>query len=115
CAALATGAATGDPSPSSTPPGTEPALSEQSESKGRLRMTVLVLLVLPTTIYAHPGHHHLEPTTIMHWWSWEPFVIIPLALTAVLYTIGVIRMNGARKWQIASFAAGWLALVVALV
>jgi cytochrome c oxidase assembly factor CtaG len=51
----------------------------------------------------------------MRWWSWEPFVILPLAITGAMYVIGVVRMKGIRKWQIASFAAGWIALVIALV
>ena len=51
----------------------------------------------------------------MRWWSWEPFVIALLLLTGVLYAIGVRRMRGIRRWQIAAFAAGWLALILALV
>ena len=76
---------------------------------------VLSALLLPTTAYAHAGHHHLAPSTFMRWWSWEPFVVIPLAITGAMYAIGVVRMKGIRKWQIASFAAGWIALVIALV
>jgi len=51
----------------------------------------------------------------MHWWSFEPFVILPLLMTGALYASGVVRMRGVRRWQIASFAAGWLALVIARV
>jgi putative membrane protein len=80
-----------------------------------LRAASLAALLLPATAYAHAGHHHLEPSTFMRWWSWEPFVILPLAITGAMYAIGVVRMKGIRKWQIASFAAGWIALVIALV
>ena len=80
----------------------------------RLGGTLLAFL-LPLPAYAHAGHHHLEPSTFMRWWSWEPFVIIPLAITGAMYAIGVRRMKGVRPWQIASFAAGWIALVIALV
>src|SRR3954453_19125551 len=76
---------------------------------------LMTAALLPTTAYAHAGHHHLDPSTFMRWWSWEPFVIIPLAISGALYAIGVTRMKGLRPWQIVSFAAGWLALVIALV
>lgn len=42
-------------------------------------------------------------------------MVVSLALTAVLYVAGIVRMRGAaRPWQAASFAAGWLTLVIAL-
>ena len=75
----------------------------------------VLVLIATLPAYAHAGHHHLEPSTFMRWWSWEPFVVIPLAITGAMYAIGVTRMKGLRPWQIASFAAGWLALVIALV
>jgi cytochrome c oxidase assembly factor CtaG len=61
------------------------------------------------------AHEHLESSKVLHWWSWEPFVIIPLLVTAILYAIGIARMHSANRWQIASFVAGWTALVIALV
>jgi len=78
-------------------------------------MTVVAAALLPSLpSYAQAGHH-LESSTILHWWSWEPFVIISLILTAILYAIGIARMHGANRWHIASFVAGWTALVIALV
>lgn len=52
-------------------------------------------------------------------WSWEPFVVVPLALAAALYVLGLHRMwrrspANVRWLQVASFAAGWLSLVAAL-
>jgi cytochrome c oxidase assembly factor CtaG len=52
-------------------------------------------------------------------WSWEPFVVLPLAMTAILFAIGSARMwrrSGARLsvWPTVSFAAGLLTLVAAL-
>jgi cytochrome c oxidase assembly factor CtaG len=84
-------------------------------SSHTLTFAALSVLLLPLPAYAHAGHHHLEPSTFMRWWSWEPFVILPLAITGAMYAIGVTRMKGVRPWQIASFAAGWIALVIALV
>jgi putative membrane protein len=58
------------------------------------------------------------------WQSWEfdPFVIAGLAFAGGLYQRGVRRLwratrvgGGVRRWEAASFAAGWLAIVVALV
>ena len=58
----------------------------------------------------------------VHRWSSDPAVIGCLALTALLYAVGVHRLwsragigSGIRRTQAAAFAAGWIALVVALV
>ena len=50
-------------------------------------------------------------------WSFEPLVITSLAITAVLFVIGLRRLKGRsiRRWEALSFAGGWLALFVALV
>jgi putative membrane protein len=78
-------------------------------------------LLAPTAL-AHAGHHHLEPSEVMTWWTWEPIVVGLLAITAILYVAGVARLwhsagwvKGIRAWQVAAFAGGWIALVVALV
>jgi cytochrome c oxidase assembly factor CtaG len=58
----------------------------------------------------------------MTWWTWEPIVVSLLALTALLYVLGLTRlwrsagrMKGIRAWQVIAFAGGWLSLVIALV
>ena len=52
----------------------------------------------------------------MHWWSWEPITIALLAITAVLYAVGIARIwHTTKKWQPLAFGAGWLALVIALI
>lgn len=55
-------------------------------------------------------------------WSWHPLVLICLALSAGLYTRGTARLwrastrgAGVGTWQAASFALGWIVLVIALV
>jgi putative membrane protein len=55
-------------------------------------------------------------------WSFEPLVVISLALTAALFVIGLRRLwrQAAKKrvvrlWEALCFAGGWLALSVALV
>src|SRR5438477_8599699 len=67
-------------------------------------------------ILAHAGHHHLEPSEVIRWWSWEPVTIAILAISALLYIVGCARIwHSIRKWQAIAFAAGWLALLIALI
>lgn len=76
-----------------------------------------------TFLFFHGGEiHHLDASTILHWWTWDPAVLILLAVSGVLYAIGVARLwrragvdQGIRRWEAACFAAGWLALFTALV
>jgi cytochrome c oxidase assembly factor CtaG len=66
-----------------------------------------------------------QPATLPHdvWTSWglAPEVVLPLLLAAGLYVLGLSALRrrsgveAVRPWQIACFAAGWLALVVAVV
>jgi cytochrome c oxidase assembly factor CtaG len=50
-------------------------------------------------------------------WSFEPLVIISLAITAILFIIGLHRLKrrSIRTWESLCFAGGWLALFIALV
>jgi putative membrane protein len=55
-------------------------------------------------------------------WEFDPFVILPLALSAYWYGRGLWRIwreagfgHGVRRWEAAVFFCGWLALVIALV
>ena len=40
----------------------------------------LATLGMTRAALAHAGHHHLEPSTVMRWWSWEPFVVLSLVV-----------------------------------
>jgi putative membrane protein len=67
----------------------------------------------------HAGH--LEAGTVLGWWTWDPFVVLLLAGSGALYAAGLVRLwrragvgQGIRRWQAGCFAAGWLALVAAL-
>jgi len=73
-------------------------------------------------VVAHAGHHHLESSEILRWWSWEPVVVTLLAITAILYFGGVWRLwraagigRGVGRLPMIAFACGWLALFIALV
>lgn len=61
----------------------------------------------------------IAPHTASVWalpWSWEPAIVIPLALMLGLYIVGALRRGSLHilRWRHASFAAGWLTLFLAL-
>ena len=47
--------------------------------------------------------HELTAGQVMRWWSWEPWVVVLLAATAILYVIGAIRMwhRSVGRWPLA--------------
>ena len=53
-------------------------------------------------------------------WEWEPGIVIPLALGAVLYVRGLLLLwdehvgRGIRVWEASCFAVGWLVTALAL-
>jgi putative membrane protein len=67
--------------------------------------------------------HEIGPANLQElneWWVFEPGVVAPLALTAVLYGLGVWRLRSAANTafgfaEIACFIAGWVTLIIALV
>jgi putative membrane protein len=78
----------------------------------------------------HAGDHpsSAAPPGPQNWselwtaWAFEPLIVVPLIISLWLYLRGVRRLwtaagvgKGVGKWEVASFLAGWLALVVALV
>ena len=72
-------------------------------------------------VFAHEGKPH-KFSDLWFTWGRDPFVIAGLALTAWLYWRGLRRVwkesargRGLRRWEAWCFAAGWLALFVALV
>lgn len=87
---------------------------------------VLIACATGSAVHAHGGGEPCAGPGDWHElagaWEFEPFVVVPLALTAWVYARGVRRLwraagtgRGVRRWEAASFAAGWLTLVVALV
>ena len=78
--------------------------------------------VIPSTLFAHGGEHHLDLDTVAGWWTFDPLVIMALAVSGILYAVGLRRLwrragrdHGIRSRQAAAFAAGWLTLFMALV
>lgn len=70
-------------------------------------------LLLPSTASAHAEDGV---------WTFDPWVVTPLLLTAALYTYGVTALwrragigRGIRRWQAGCYIGGWLLLAVTLV
>jgi putative membrane protein len=80
----------------------------------RLRRLHLALLLVPASAFAQG-----EPGGVAHW-SGTPAISLPLAITALLYAIGWLRMRaaGAERslpwWQGMCFVGGWMVLFIAL-
>jgi putative membrane protein len=75
----------------------------------------------PAAAAAHAGEP-LAPHDLATAWSLEPFVVLPMALSLVLYLRGVRRLRragapeyGRGSMRVRAFVAGWIWLAVALV
>jgi cytochrome c oxidase assembly factor CtaG len=84
------------------------------------RAALVVPAVLPGNAWAHAGHVHWSELDTS--WTWDPWITVPLAVSLILYSVGVSRLwrragrgRGVRVWQVACFALAWLLLVAALV
>lgn len=80
------------------------------------RQLVLLALVAVATMPAW-GEPVSTTTREIHW-SWDPGTTIPLALAALLYIVGLVRMRRVSApihWKsVACFAGGWVSLLGAL-
>jgi cytochrome c oxidase assembly factor CtaG len=69
---------------------------------------------------AHEGRPHTWHD-LARAWAFEPVVVAALALSGLLYAVGVRRLwresagRGVRRWEAWAYAGGWFALFVALV
>ena len=91
-------------------------------------MGAVALLAIALALAVPAAHAHTNDApagalaAILRQWTLEPWVLALMALSAGLYALGVWRLwrhagagRGIGRRQVASFAGGWLALVVALV
>ncbi len=83
--------------------------------------TTFLLSVYATPVFAHNGKPHTWHD-LWQSWSFEPFVVITLGLSAWLFVNGLRQIwhesgigHGIRRWEAAAFAGGWFALLIALV
>jgi cytochrome c oxidase assembly factor CtaG len=85
-------------------------------------LVLLLVIMLGSTLTAHEldiaGPQN--PTELLRAWTFEPGVVLPIAVSAVLYAAGVARLRlrspkAIHKSEVACFWLGWTALVFALV
>ena len=84
-------------------------------------LSVIAICMLATPAIAHEGKPHTWHD-LWRSWSFEPVVIICLALTAFLFGFGLWQLwkesgtnKGIKTWEAIYFTGGWLTLFVALV
>ncbi len=77
------------------------------------RITALFALVVAVA-YAHAGEP-LEPHDLWSAWRFDPGVVIPIGISALLYARGARVSRGIKLWQQICFWAGLLTLVGALI
>jgi putative membrane protein len=79
------------------------------------RLILLALLLVPSAALAHGGAHALESGP--PGWTLDPALLVPLALTLLIYAIGFVRLKARRSlWRNAlMFLAGWSVLTLALI
>jgi putative membrane protein len=90
---------------------------------GAVALLVLALAAAAPSALAHGGDPLPGASAPALWhWSFEPWVLVLLALSAGWYALGVMRLwrnagvgRGISRLHASAFAGGWLALVVALV
>ncbi len=81
---------------------------------GRLLRFASAGLVLAAALSAHEGEPP-SPHEIWSAWSFDPGVVISLALTGLLYCRGARKSRGVTPLRAASFWTGWGVLAIALV
>jgi putative membrane protein len=94
---------------------------------GKVLACVFASSFAPLRLCARPmvAFHGAQPhdwNDLFRAWSFEPVVIVSLAITGILFVLGLNRLwreapkrRSIRTWEALCFAGGWLALVIALV
>src|SRR4051794_19246265 len=77
------------------------------------RLILLGLVALPLA-FAHEGES-LKPHDLWKTWGFDPGIILPLLLVAVLYLRGATPAHGVSQKQKVYFWAGWFLLCLALI
>ncbi len=85
------------------------------------QLVSVLLLLAAVPVIAHEGKPH-SFADAWNYWGADPLTTAGLAISAVVYTAGVIRLwsttavgKGIRRWEATVFGLGWLSLFVALV
>jgi putative membrane protein len=85
----------------------------QGQHKGAGKEIFSCSCILPLLLF-HGGQPH-NWHDLVRAWSFEPLVVVSLAVAAALFIVGLRRCKSLRTWEALCFAGGWLALFVALV
>src|SRR3954469_2753037 len=78
------------------------------------RTFAFILVLVPALALAHP-EEPLQPDDLLSAWEFDPGVVIPLLVSAVLYWRGSRQHLGVSRLQQTSFWLGLASLVLALV
>jgi putative membrane protein len=81
-------------------------------------LSLMGISLLATSAFAHPETELLTRAEAEHTWSFEPIVVIALAVSAAFFYSGAVRRwrkPGWSAWHMLAFTLGWLTLLVALV
>ena len=76
-----------------------------------LRLTPVLFALLAAPAAAHDGEAHAPG------WSFDPWIVVPLALLLIVYCIGAVRLSErskVRRNDPALFVSGWAVLALAL-
>jgi putative membrane protein len=74
----------------------------------------LLLLLVPAIAWSHTGEP-LEPHDLWTAWRFDPGVVTPMAIAAILYARGSRFERGAQSYHRLSFWTGWTVLALALI
>jgi putative membrane protein len=76
--------------------------------------SIALLLLLPAVALAHSGEP-LQPDDLASAWEFDPGVVIPLLISALLFARGTYVQSITSRRQNVYFWCGWMVLVLALV
>ncbi|MFN2532583.1 MAG: hypothetical protein ABR555_14930, partial [Pyrinomonadaceae bacterium] len=84
----------------------------------RIISTLVCVICVENSVFAHNGKPH-NWHDLWRTWSFEPVVVVSLAFTGFLFLKGIHQLwnesgrgRGIRRWEVAAFAGGWLALAM---
>src|SRR4051812_28749074 len=77
-----------------------------------MKRLIMLAMIVPFA-WAHDGES-LRPHDLWTAWSFDPGIVIPLLLTAVLYLRGATPAHGVSPGQKVLFWFGWSMLCIAL-
>jgi putative membrane protein len=97
------------------------ALDVCRQRLGQCFCAAVLTLLTVSPAFGHEGKPH-HTRDLIYTWGLDPLVLASLTLSGGLYFLGVRQVwqqagtgRGIKRWEVAAYAAGWFALVIALV